>query len=110
MTADGTDDNLMNLEGLDGPYTFMDAENDKEPREDEQPFPPADEEHLEGSSDEDDEEETGGDYTSRVRGSDDMAMVDGGDDLEAGKITPPLECPPGYDFPDQLLRPSMHHS
>ena len=60
MTPDGTDD-IINLEGLHGPCTFMDAENDKEPRENKQPFPPADEEHPEGFSDEDDKEETGGD-------------------------------------------------
>ena len=50
MTADDTDDNLINLEGLDGPCTFMDTGNDKEPWEDEQPFPPADEEHPEAVS------------------------------------------------------------
>ena len=29
MTADGTDDNLINLEGTDGPYTLMDAVDGK---------------------------------------------------------------------------------
>ena len=98
MTPDGTDDNSINLEGLDGPHTFMEANNDKEPREYEQPFPPADEEHPEGFSDEDDEEETGGDYNRRVRGSDDIAVLDDDDDLDAGQTTLPLECPPGYDL------------
>ena len=41
MTADGTDDNLINLEGLDGPYTFMNADDSREPRDDVQPFSPA---------------------------------------------------------------------
>ena len=41
MTADGTDDNLINLEGLDGPYTFMNADGGREPRDDVQPFSPA---------------------------------------------------------------------
>ena len=98
MTADDTDDNLINLDSLDGPYTFMDTENDKELREDEQSFPPAYEEHPERSSEEDDEEETGGDYTRRVRGSDDIAMLDDDDDLDAGETALPLECPPGYDL------------
>ena len=96
MTPDGTDDKIINLEGLDGPRTLMDAENDKEPREYEQPFPPADKEHPEEFNDEDDEEETGSDYTRRVRGSDDIAMLDDDDDLDAGETTLPLECPLGY--------------
>ena len=96
MTADGTDDDLINLEGHDGPYTFMDADDGKEPRDDVQPFAPADEEHPEGSSDEDDEEETEGADTGRVRRSDGLAMLDDDDDLDAGETTLPLECPPGY--------------
>ena len=34
MTADGTDHNLINLEGLDGPYTFMNADDGREPWDD----------------------------------------------------------------------------
>ena len=63
MTADGTEDNLINFEGLDGPYTFMNVDDGREARDDVQPFSPADEEHPEGSSDVDDENETEGDYT-----------------------------------------------
>ena len=50
MTADGTDENLLNPEDLDGPHTFMDADDGKEPPNDLQPFTPAGEEHPEGSS------------------------------------------------------------
>ena len=46
MTADCTDDNLINLEGLDGSYTLMNAGDGREPRDDVQPFSHADEEHL----------------------------------------------------------------
>ena len=49
-------------------------------------------------SDKDDEKVTGGDYTRRVRGSDDIAMLDDDDDLDAGETTLPLECPSGYDL------------
>ena len=98
MTAEGTDDNLINPEGLDGPYTFTNADDGREPRDDVQPFSPADEEHPEGSSAEDDEGETEGDYTSRVRGSDSIAIPDDDDDLDADETTLPLECPPGYAF------------
>ena len=31
MTADGTGVNLTNLEGLDGPYTFINADDSREP-------------------------------------------------------------------------------
>ena len=34
-----------------------------------------------------------GDYASRVRRSDDVAMPDDDDDLDADETTPPLECP-----------------
>lgn len=46
--VDGTDDNLMNFEGLDGPYTSMDAEDCEQLRGDVVPIAPADEEHPEG--------------------------------------------------------------
>ena len=58
MTADCTDDNLINLEGLDGSYTLMNAGDGREPRDDEQPFSHADEEHLWVTSDVDDEDES----------------------------------------------------
>ena len=74
----------------------MNADNGREPRDDVQPFYSAYEEHLEGSSDEDDEEETEGDYTNKVRGSDDVAMPDNDDDLDADETTLPLKYPPGY--------------
>ena len=63
-----------------------------------QPFSSADEEYPEGPTDEDDEDETEYDYTSRVRGSEDVAMPDDDDDLDADEPILPLECPPGYAF------------
>ena len=90
MTADGTDDNLISLEGLDGPHTSMNADDDMEPRDDVQPLSPADEEHREGSCDENGEDETEGDYISRVRGSDDAATPDD-DDLDADEKTLPVQ-------------------
>ena len=96
ITADGTDDNPIILGGVGGPYTFMNGDDGREPRDDVQPFSPAGEEHPEGSSDGDYEDETEGDYTSRVRGSDDVAMPDDDDDLDVDEITLPLECPPDY--------------
>ena len=83
MTADGIDDNLINFKGLDGTYTIINADDGTEPRNDVQPFSLAHEEHPEGSSDDDDGGGTEGDYTSRVCGSDDAAMPDDDDDLDA---------------------------
>ena len=36
-TADGIDDNLISIECLDGPYTFMNAYDGRESRDDVQP-------------------------------------------------------------------------
>ena len=76
MTADCTDDNLINLEDLDGSYTLMNAGDGREPRDDVQPFSHADEEHLWVTSDVDDEDESEGDYTwsKRVRESHEVAI------------------------------------
>ena len=76
MTADCTDDNLINLEGLDGSYTLMNAGDGREPRDNVQPFSHADEEHLWVTSDVDDEDESEGDYTwsKRVRESHEVAI------------------------------------
>ena len=38
MTPGGTDDSLINTEGLDGPYISLNAENGKEHRDDAQTF------------------------------------------------------------------------
>ena len=67
----------------------MNDDDGREVRDGVQPFSPADEEHPEGSSDEDGKDETEGDFTSRVRGSDDVAMPDD-DDLDADETTLPL--------------------
>ena len=64
MTADGSDDNLINIEGLErGTYSFMDVDTTPEPLEDVLPISPAlaEEENPPGSSDEDESEtEEGG--------------------------------------------------
>ena len=64
MTEDGTEDNLINFEGMDGPYNFMNVDDGREARDNVQPFSPADEAHPEGSCDLDDDNETEGDYTN----------------------------------------------
>ena len=75
----------------------MNADDGREVQDNVQPFSPADEEHPEGSSDEDNEDQTKGDYASPARGSDDVAMPDDDDDLDADDKQL-LECPPGYAF------------
>ena len=102
MTADGTDDKLVNLEGHGGPYTLIDADDGEELRDDVASFAPADDENPAGSSDEDDDGETKGDDDGRVRRSDDGALwgsiLDDDDDLGAVTAILHLECPPGYVF------------
>ena len=88
----------------------MYADDAKVPPDDVQPFSPADNEHSEGSSDEDDEEETEVVDTRRVRRSDDIAMLDNDDDLDAGDATLLLDAQRVTCFPAQLFRPLMHHS
>ena len=59
MTADGSDDNLINLEGVErGTYFFMDVDTTPEPLEDVLPISPApaDEENSPGSRNEDESE------------------------------------------------------
>ena len=59
MTADGSDDNLINLQGVEqGTYSFMDVDASPEPLEDVLPISPApaDEENPPGSNDEDESE------------------------------------------------------
>ena len=59
MTADGSDDNLINLEGVEqGTYSFMDVDTTPEPLEDVLSISPAlaDEENPPGSSDESESE------------------------------------------------------
>ena len=62
MTADGSDDNLINLEGVEqGRYSFMDVDTTPEPLEYMLSISPAstDEENPPGSSDESESEEEG---------------------------------------------------
>ena len=60
MTADGSDDNLINFEGVErGTYSFMDVDTTPEPLEDVLPISPApveEEENPPGLSDEDESE------------------------------------------------------
>ena len=96
MTASGADDNLTNFERLDGLHTFMIADDGRESLEDVRPFLPSDEERPDGSRDEEDEGEPEGDYTSRVRGSVNVAMPGDDDHLDADETTLPFQCSPGY--------------
>ena len=50
ITADGSDDNLINVEDMEREFSFMDADSTPEPLEDVLPTSPApaDEEHLPG--------------------------------------------------------------
>lgn len=102
MTADGSDDDLINLEGVEGVFSFMDMDVTPEPLEDVLPVSPApaDEEHPAGSSDEDDDsdgEEGGGGGTH-----DDLATIDNDDDLDEGEEPLPLEIPAGYSLESQV--------
>ncbi|CAN0135266.1 unnamed protein product, partial [Ascophyllum nodosum] len=59
MTADGSDDNLINLEGVEqGTYSFMDVDTTPEPLEDvlSISLAPTDEKNPPGSSDESESE------------------------------------------------------
>ena len=61
MTANGSDDDLINLQGVErGTYSFMEVDTTPEPLEDVLPISPApaDEENPPGSSDEESESET----------------------------------------------------
>lgn len=64
MTAGGSDENHVNYETLDGPYTLMDAGDYTDPPNDLQPSTPATKEHPGRSSDMDCGDEAKGDNTS----------------------------------------------
>ena len=95
MTADGSDDDLINPEGIRGDFSFMDVDSTPEPSEDVPPASsaPADEEHPPGSSDEED-------YSDEERGdsgvNDEVATLDVDDHLAEGEEPLPLEFPTGY--------------
>ena len=97
-TADGSDDNLVNLEGAtQGAYSFMDVGTTPEP-----PISstPADEELLTGSSDEDesdDEEEEAGSEGQRLRRDvNEMAIQDIDDEIADDEVPLPTQTPGGY--------------
>ena len=97
ITADGNDDNLINLEGMDREFSFMDSDSTPEPLEDVLPASPApaNEEHPSGSSDEeDDSDEKGGESNSGA--NDELATLDVDDKLAEGEEPLPLEIPTGY--------------
>lgn len=108
MTAGGTDDNHINHDNLNGPYTFIDAYDRNEPPDNMQPFTSADKANTKGSRDDDGDEEKKGDITGRVRGSDTV--------LCSTMLTTMLvnqHCPLNiYRVPSssaQLLRAWVHH-
>ena len=96
ITADGSDDNLINLEDMEGDISFLDAESTPEPFEDVLTASPApaDKEHPPDSSDEDDgsDEEEGG---SRSGQNDEFTSLDVDDDLAEGENPLPPRNPRG---------------
>ena len=93
MTADGSDDNLINLQGVErGTYSFMDVDTTPEPLEDVLPIPPApaDEENPPGSSDEEESE--------TEQEDDELALLDIDDDVTDDEALLPFEVPDGYSL------------
>lgn len=110
ITADGTEDDHINLKAAEGPYTFMDTEHCDEPIGDILPISPApaDEEHPARSSDEeDDEDEEGGGNAGSASG-DGLAFIDDDDDLDDDEEEQPLVAPAGYRI--VALAPKGLHS
>ena len=94
MTADGSDDNLMNLEGVQqGTYSFMNVDTTPEPLEDVLSISPAptDEENPPGSSDESEREsekervKSGGGTRPR-QDVDELATMDTNDDVADDEV------------------------
>ena len=104
MTADGSDDNLINLEGVErGTYSFMDVDTTPEPLEDVLLISPApaDEENPPGSRDEDESEtegegvRRGGENRPRQE-ADELATLDIDDDVADDEALLPVEVPAGF--------------
>ena len=77
VTADRSDDNLINIQGMERGFSFMDADSTPERLEDVLPASPApaDEQHPPGSSDEeDDSDKDGGESNSGA--TDELATLD----------------------------------
>ena len=97
IIADGSDDNLINLERMERESSFMDADSTPERLEDVLPASPApaDEQHPPGSSDEeDDSDKDGGESNSGA--TDELATLDVDDELDQGGEPLPLEIPSKY--------------
>ena len=110
ITADGSDDNLTNLDSMEGEFSFMNADSTPEPLEDAWPVSPApaDEEHPPGSSDEeDDSDEERGEIHS---GGNDETTMDVDDDLDECEEPVPLEFPTGTSWAAQHLWQSSRSS
>ena len=118
MTADGSDDNLINLEGVEqGRYSFMDVDTTPEPLEYMLSISPAptDEENPPGSSDESESEEErvkSGGGTRLRQDVDELATMDTDDDVADDEVLLPLEVPAGYSLvstaPAALTRTLVH--
>ena len=115
IIADGSDDNLISLEGMEREFSSIDADSTPDWLEDVLPASPtpADEQHPPGSSDEeDDSDEEGGESSSGAddelhdsdeeRGesnsgaNDELATLDVDDDLDQRAEPLPLEIPSRY--------------
>ena len=120
MTADGSDDNLMNFEGVEqGTYSFMDVDTTPESLEDVLSISPApaDEENPPGSSDESESEIEEEGVKSRAGGRprqdvDELATMDTDNDVADDEVLLPLEVPAGYSLvstaPAALTRALVH--
>ena len=111
MTADGSDDNLINLEGVKQvTYSFMDVDTTPEPLEGVLSISPvpADEENPPGSSDESESEseeegvKSGGGTTPR-QDVDKLATMDTDADVADDEVLLPLEVPAGYSLVSTAL-------
>lgn len=104
MAADGSDDDLINPEGVEGPFSFMHMDITPKPLEDVLPASPApaDEEHPPGSSDEDDDsdgEEGGG---GSGGANDDLATLYFDDDFDEAEEPLPLDIPARYTLESRV--------
>ena len=106
MSADGKDDNLIYLEGVErGTYSFMDVDTTPEPLEDVLPISPApvNEKNPSGSSDEDESETE--EEGVRSRGENrprqevgELATLNIDDDIADDEAFLSLEVPAGYSL------------
>ena len=95
MTADGSDDDLINIQGVErGTYSFMEVDTTSESLDDVLPISPApaDEEKPPGSSDEEESE------SETEQGVDEEAVLDMDDDIANDEALLQFEGPDGYSF------------